>query len=55
MSPKVSFILCCALACCQAAAAPHFDFSLRDANGKTYTAADLRQEKATVLLFVATD
>jgi len=55
MFPKVSFVLFCALACLQAVAAPHFDFTLRDATGKTYTAADLRQDKATVLLFVATD
>jgi thiol-disulfide isomerase/thioredoxin len=55
MSRKVSFIVFCALAHFQAHAAPHVDFSLRDANGKTYTAADLRRDKATVLLFVATD
>jgi peroxiredoxin len=54
MSTKVSLAIFCALASLQAAA-PHFDFSLSDATGKTYTAADLRQQKATVLLFVATD
>jgi peroxiredoxin len=54
MSSKVSLALFCVLASLQAAA-PHFDFTLRDANGNTYTAADLRQDKATVLLFVATD
>ena len=37
------------------ALASHFDFSLQDANGKIYTAADLQRQKATVLLFVATD
>lgn len=31
------------------------DFSLKDATGITHTAADLRTEKATVLIFVATD
>jgi len=30
-------------------------FSVVDANGKTHTAADLEQYKATVLVFVATD
>jgi hypothetical protein len=32
-----------------------WDFSLRDATGLTHTAADLGREKATVLVFVATD
>jgi len=31
------------------------DFSLKDATGKTHTAAEFGREKATVLLFVATD
>jgi thiol-disulfide isomerase/thioredoxin len=31
------------------------DFSLKDAQGITHTAADLAREKATVFLFVATD
>jgi peroxiredoxin len=45
-------IVSVALACALAAAA---DFSLEDANGKTYTNADLRQYKAAVFIFVATD
>ena len=39
----------------QSAVAAHFDFLVQDADGKTYTAADFEQQKATVLLFVATD
>ncbi len=35
--------------------APRLDFTLRDATGKTHTAAELSAHKATVLLFVATD
>jgi peroxiredoxin len=31
------------------------DFSLKDAKGRTHTAADLRREKATVFVFVSTD
>jgi peroxiredoxin len=40
---------------CLYSASPVFDFSLEDATGRTYTAADLRTQKATVFLFVATD
>jgi thiol-disulfide isomerase/thioredoxin len=32
-----------------------FAFSLKDANGTTHTAAELGREKATVLIFVATE
>ncbi len=44
----VSVVLACGLASAA-------DFSLEDTHGKTYTSADLRQYKATVFIFVATD
>ena len=50
----MSFAAFCLLASLYAAG-PQFDFSLPDANGKTHTAADLQQAKATVLVFVSTD
>jgi thiol-disulfide isomerase/thioredoxin len=37
------------------AAAANLDFSLSDANGTRHTSADLSRQKATVLMFVATD
>jgi len=54
MFSKVSLAVLCLLSALNAGG-PQFDFSLQDASGKTYTAADLRQAKATVLVFVATD
>jgi len=36
-------------------AASPLQFSLQDANGKTYTADDVHRHKATVLMFVGTD
>lgn len=37
------------------ALAEHLDYTLKDTSGKSYTPAALKQQKATVFLFVATD
>ncbi len=47
-------VLIAALACVSAGTIS-FDFSLRDASGKTYGPASFAHHKATVLVFVATD
>ncbi len=46
---------CLILACVGYAGAASADFSLQDASGNIHSSADLRQYKASVFLFVATD
>ena len=46
---------CLPFAAAAIALASQPDFSLRDTAGKIHTSADLRDNKATVLMFVATD
>ncbi|HLH00171.1 MAG TPA: redoxin domain-containing protein [Bryobacteraceae bacterium] len=44
-----------AVVCAASSAAREITFSMPDAGGKTHSSAELRQLRATVLLFVATD
>ncbi len=55
MRPWASLLITGFFCVSTASAAAPLDFSLQDTNGRTYTPADLHRNKATVLIFVATD